>query len=71
MKHRDEKLYRLDIANTRSTERFLDSSCDKEHGDAKIGVSMAELQPLLNHCKLFMHEMRFYTKFYNALYCKF
>ena len=35
-------------------KRFLDSSRDKEHGDAQflqIGVSMAKLQPLLNHCK--------------------
>ena len=37
--------------------RFLDSSHDKEHDDAQflqIGVSMANLQPLLNHCKFFM-----------------
>ena len=37
--------------------RFLDSSHDKEHDDAQflqIGVSMAKLQPLLNHCKFFM-----------------
>ena len=43
--------------NTRSTLRFLDSSHDKEHDDAQflqIGVSMAKLQPLLNHCKFFM-----------------
>ena len=33
--------------------RFLDSSRDKEHDVAQvlqIGVSMAKLQPLLNHC---------------------
>ena len=37
--------------------RVLDSSRDKEHDDAQflqIGVSMANLQPLLNHCKFFM-----------------
>ena len=36
---------------------FLDSSHDKEHNDAQFlqnGVSMAKLQPLLNHCKFFM-----------------
>ena len=45
--------------------RFLDSSCDKEHDDAQflqIGVSMAKLQPLLNHCKFFM-KCIFCTKF--------
>ena len=37
--------------------KILDSSRDKEHDDAQflqIGVSMAKLQPLLNHCKFFM-----------------
>ena len=37
--------------------RFLDSSRDKEHDDVQflqIGVSMAKLQPLLNHCKFFI-----------------
>ena len=41
----------------RSTQRFFDSSRDKEHDDAQflqIGVSVAKLQPLLNHCKSFM-----------------
>ena len=49
----------------RSTLRFLDSSRDKEHDDAQflqIGVSMAKLQPLLNHCKFFM-KCVFCTKF--------
>ena len=39
--------------------RFLDSSRDKEHNYAqvlRIGVSMAKLQPLLNHCKFFMKD---------------
>ena len=37
--------------------KSLDSSRDKEHDDAQflqIGVSMAKLQPLLNHCRFFM-----------------
>ena len=45
--------------------RFLDSSRDKEHDDAQflqIGVSMAKLQPLLNHCKFLMNCV-FCTKF--------
>ena len=45
--------------------RFLDSSRDKKHSDAQflqIGVSMAKLQPLLNHCKFFM-KCVFCTKF--------
>ena len=57
----------------RSTLRFLNSSRDKEHDDAQflqIGVSMAKLQPLLNHCKFFM-ESFFVLSFYNALYCRF
>ena len=48
-----------------STLTFLDSSRDKEHDDAQflqIGVSMAKLQPLLNHCKFFM-KCIFCTKF--------
>ena len=48
-----------------STLRLLDSSRDKEQDDAqflKIGVSMAKLQPLLNHCKFFM-KCIFCTKF--------
>ena len=45
--------------------RFSDSSRDKEYGDIQflqIGVSMAKLQPLLNHCKFFM-KCVFCTKF--------
>ena len=45
--------------------RFLDSSRDEEHDDAQflqIGVSMAKLQPLLNHRKFFM-KCIFCTKF--------
>ena len=45
--------------------RFLDSSRDKEHDDAQflqIGVSMAKLQPLLNHCKFYMKRI-FCTNF--------
>ena len=44
---------------------ILDSSRGKEHDDAQflqIGVSMAKLQPLLNHCKFFM-KCVFCTKF--------
>ena len=36
---------------------FWTTSHDKEHDDVQvlhIGVSMAKLQPLLNHCKFFM-----------------
>ena len=49
-------------------KRFLDSSCDKEHDDVQflqIGVSMAKLKPLLNHCKFFMKYV-FVLSFYNA-----
>ena len=56
-----------------SIVRFIDSSRDKEHEDAQflqIGVSMAKLQPLLNHCKFFM-KCAFVLSFYNALYCRF
>ena len=45
--------------------KLLDSSRDKEHDDAQflqIRVSMAKLQPLLNHCKFFM-KCVFCTKF--------
>ena len=55
-------------ANTLEYEidsRILDSTCDKEHDDAQvlqIGVSIAKLQPLLNHCKFFM-KCVFCTKF--------
>ena len=45
--------------------KILYSSRDKEHDDAQflqIGVSMAKLQPLLNHCKFFM-KCIFCTKF--------
>ena len=51
--------------NTRSTRRFLESSRDTKYDDIqflKIGVSMAKLQPLLNHCKFFM-KCVFCTKF--------
>ena len=53
--------------------KLLDSSRDKEHDNAQflqIGVSMAKLQPLLNHCKFFMKWV-FVLSFYNALYCRF
>ena len=45
--------------------KILGSSRDKEHDDIQflqIGVSMAKLQPLLNHCKFFM-KCVFCTKF--------
>ena len=36
----------------------------------QIRVSMAKLQPLLNHCKFFM-KCVFVLSFYNALYSRF
>ena len=58
--------------NVKLTVTFLDSSHDKEHDDAQflqIAVSMTKLQPLLNHCKLFM-KCVFVLSYYNALNCR-
>ena len=53
-----------------TTQRYLSSSHEKEHDGIQllhIGVTTAQLSPLLKHCK-FSNKTHFYTKFYNALY---
>ena len=65
--------WRMNTLEYEIDSKIMDSLRDKEHDDAQflqIGVSMAKLQPLLNHCKFFM-KCVFVLSFYNALYCRF